>query len=549
MSATAVQEVALAAVLDGLSHPEVSQLASLGAMGLHPGNASRDLMHKVSQGNTLPEPFVIKVPSIDPLTKEYALEDCAIFLPHQVAAALQDYAEFEAIFETAKAPSFWAFVKPGDPKLHKHPMCDIEGWQDMFIPCFIHGDGVEYQNGDSLMVFHWGSLLSTQSSMQSSLLIGSWPKSCTATAKTAPEGLPGTWLVIMKVLCWSLKALFCGLHPAEDPDGNPWPDGSPEHRLAGSPLLPGRKRVCFWSILGDLDFLVNMLGLPHWSSAQWCWLDNSSSVEPHRSWKEFRPNHIGWAPRTVEDELLNRASQHPLFQFPGITCFNVALDALHILFVNGVLSHAFGSFLHSLIWPGGQAHAKGPRGRLGDIFDRIVFLYGQLQVRHRISQLQLSMICNPSAPHQSYPYLRAKGAETRGLLPVMVELAKDERYNTRDLYGQHMQACLQGYLDFDQCIEAADTIPTDEQALEAKRCMTKALIHNAWLNQWAVQNTRMLWHLVPKHHWARWMAEHTRWLNPTAVWTFKAEDYVGRIATIAHSCTFGTKRVAQSGEK
>ena len=103
MSATAVQELALATVLDGLSRPDVSQLASLGAMGLQPGNASRDLMHKVSQGNTLPEPFVTKAPSIDPLTKEYALEDCAIFLPHQVAAALQDYAEFEAIFETAKA--------------------------------------------------------------------------------------------------------------------------------------------------------------------------------------------------------------------------------------------------------------------------------------------------------------------------------------------------------------------------------------------------------------------------------------------------------------
>ena len=43
-SATAVQHLAVQAVLDGVHHQEVTELAGLGAFGAHKGNIGRDIM-------------------------------------------------------------------------------------------------------------------------------------------------------------------------------------------------------------------------------------------------------------------------------------------------------------------------------------------------------------------------------------------------------------------------------------------------------------------------------------------------------------------------
>ena len=49
------------------------------------------------------------------------------------------------------------------------------------------------------------------------------------------------------------------------------------------------------------------------------------------------------------------------------------------------------------------------------------------------------------------------------------------------------------------------------------------------------------WHLVFKHHMFEHMAQQCQWLNPRYTWTFKSEDYVGRISKLAHACTYGVQ--------
>eukprot|EP00959_Pyramimonas_sp_CCMP1952_P142643 2986483-Pyramimonas_sp.AAC.1 len=46
---------------------------------------------------------------------------------------------------------------------------------EKMIPLFVHGDKVEYSNEDSLMVWHMGSVLSTDSSLYAGLLLGATP--------------------------------------------------------------------------------------------------------------------------------------------------------------------------------------------------------------------------------------------------------------------------------------------------------------------------------------------------------------------------------------
>ena len=82
----------------------------------------------------------------------------------------------------------------------------------------------------------------------------------------------------------------------------------------------------------------------------------------------------------------------------------------------------------------------------------------------------------------------------------------------------------------------------------AEQHMLEALGHYLWLHQWATAEQRHIWHVVPKIHMAYHMSEHTRYLNPRYTWTFKGEDYVGIMSTMAHSCTFWLKRTRLSGK-
>ena len=49
ISASQLQQIALMAEMDNLTHPQVVKLANLGTRGRHPGNVDRDLRHYVHQ--------------------------------------------------------------------------------------------------------------------------------------------------------------------------------------------------------------------------------------------------------------------------------------------------------------------------------------------------------------------------------------------------------------------------------------------------------------------------------------------------------------------
>ena len=83
------------------------------------------------------------------------------------------------IFPLEKLEAFWnTALEKGDDRLKNHPM-QTRGWKKKTIPLFLHGDGVEYQNRDTLMVYSWGSLLQQMSSLSSHFLTSGYPKSFT----------------------------------------------------------------------------------------------------------------------------------------------------------------------------------------------------------------------------------------------------------------------------------------------------------------------------------------------------------------------------------
>ena len=135
-------------------------------------------------------------------------------------------------------------------------------WKKKAIPIFIHGDGVELQERDQLMVWTWGPLLSKAPSIEANTLIGAIPKSCSSS---------GTWSPVTQLLVWSFNALLVGLHPSLDSFGNDFQKGTKFDLVKGQPLTHMRYRCVIWSIQGDHDFFSNVLELPRWNAAAPCW--------------------------------------------------------------------------------------------------------------------------------------------------------------------------------------------------------------------------------------------------------------------------------------
>jgi hypothetical protein len=134
---------------------------------------------------------------------------------------------------------------------------------------------------------------------------------------------------------------------------------------------------------------------------------------------------------------------------------------------------------------------------LADIFEKIQNMYTIYSVADRLTNLHLSMICNPDSPHAHCPYFKAKCGETRSLLPIMCELAMELNNGTR--HDFHMEQCLNSFCCFDSLLEENGIFVTDKVAEQAEAHILEALGHYLWLHPWAKDEQRNLWHVVPKN--------------------------------------------------
>ena len=231
-------------------------------------------------------------------------------------------------------------------------------WEDLNIPLFIHGDGVDYANNDNLMVFSFGCLLSNLSTLLNHWLLACFPKSC---------GKKETWEVIWKHLHWSFQALADGRHPSKGPDGKPLEKGSVFYHLKGQLLHPKGLKGVIWSIIGDHEFFSNTLGLPHWASHYPCWECDAENFTPctfGKGYKEICLEKQKFSMYTHEECLADPFSHHPLFMLPHVSSSMVRGDPLHILFCKGLYSHLIGGILHYCCFYRGvpqRGQPKSPR--------------------------------------------------------------------------------------------------------------------------------------------------------------------------------------------
>jgi hypothetical protein len=507
LSATALQKIALAAHVDGLLLPEIAHLASLGGWGSFLGNISRDLIRFLEQEVIgFAQPTIVDTKMKDPKTGMTEDAQASLFRPDDVIAGLFQYDEFESVMRPDLVKPFWDNVRTDDPKLIilKQELgitCQEELHQ--YIPLALHGDGVEFQNGDSLMTWHISSVLTNLAPIDGGLMIAAMPKTCTC---------PGTWGPMWDVICAGFIVLQSG-------------------QKDGKPIADGWKFV-IWVLEGDHEHFANVLKLPHWNCNLFCW-ECWGTKTTGQSYEHGFPR---CQPRTVEEEMDNRLSIHQLFTIPGVSHFNVAQDAMHILFVNGILNSGMGSALKH--WCYRDAHrGHDPTRKLGMIFQRIQTVYREVDAKTRLTNLELKMFLDHTKPHKRYPTLKSKAGESKHLIVPFEKLAKELSDGTT--HDEHIEVFFAMAAKLCELIDTCPMFPTDDQAAEFEQSMSTLLKSFDWLhNNVGDEKT---WHKQFKHHMAAHLAENFKYMNSKYNWCFKGEDFVGKASILAHSCCFGVR--------
>jgi hypothetical protein len=507
LSAAALQKIALAAKLDGLILPEIAHLAALGAWGHYLGNVSRDLITFLEREFIgYAQPTLVQTKMLDPKTGQVEDAHASLFRPDEILAGLYKYEEFEAVMRPELVKEFWDSVRPDDPKLiilkaELGITCQEELYS--YIPLAVHGDGVEFQSGDSLMTWHVSSVLSNLAPIDGGLMLAAMPKTCTCSE---------TWGPMWDEMCAGFRICQVG-----EKDGE---------------ILAGGWKFVIWILEGDHEHFANVLKLPHWNCDLFCWECWGTKA----TGLSFQSGFPCCQPRTIEEEMANRLSVHPLFEIPGVSHFNVAQDAMHILFVHGILNSGMGSALkHWCYRDAFRGHS--PAGKLAHIFQRIQTIYREVDAKTRLTNLYLNMFLDPTKPNSRYPTLKSKAGESKHLIVPFATLAVELSDNTQ--HDAHVEIFFAMAAKLCELIDACPMFPTNDQAAEFEQCMSTLLKSFEWLHDSTPDE--LTWHKQFKHHMAAHLAQNFKYMNCKYNWCFKGEDFVGKASILAHSCCFGVR--------
>ena len=530
LSAIYIQQISSAALADGCDHPELATLASYGGWGCSPQNCSRDLKQSMQRETKLHAELTIPTPCRNPKIGKTEEVAGSVLQPHKLFADFYEHynGKFHEIFGTKYVDEFWNTINQNDVRVTHHAGLPTRA-EDLqrCIPGWVHGDGVQYHERDSLMTWSWGSMLSMGfNSLISSFFFAAWPKLATAA---------GTWNTLLQVFVWSLLALASGCWPETQWDGTAWPPGSDDARRAQSPLAGGW-RIVIMFLLGDHEHFSNEMGMPHWNCHEFCWMCDASRVGTiKKRWDYFAPDNQ-WLFKSIESEIASPTSTHPLFAL-GLTCFHIMVDILHA-WDQGIWCHLAASFLKEIIYIHYSDHS--PTDALVIVWQAIHWHYDMLGSNTRLTNLTLSMIVGSEKyPNKNVPVFKAKAAETRHLIPVLAMIAGE--LNDGSPHCLNRLATLQHAVQMQKAVDQQPMFMSAASQRFLVHHSKNFLVHYTVLRQWAKDTGFLGYHVVPKFHMGGvHLPLQCAFINPRFVWTYKAEDWVGRVSMIAHSASFGT---------
>jgi hypothetical protein len=181
-----------------------------------------------------------------------------------------------------------------------------------------------------------------------------------------------------------------------------------------------------------------------------------------------------------------------------------------------------------------------PWKRLGLLFDEVQEYYRVHQTSTRLTNLKLSMFTNIDRPHSQHPMLNAKGAECKHLAPALLHVCK-LLLDKGDALERHIVQGLEGLVELVEIFDLAGPYLSESEYRKALQKANQFLNSYDWLNKWALEQGRLSFHIVVKHHTFIHLVENAKYLNPRFHWCFKSEDFVGKMSRIGGSVAMGVR--------
>jgi hypothetical protein len=412
--------------------------------------------------------------------------------------------EYEALFGVKRLrDDFWSLQDlENDPRWKDHPVKGRASFMDKAIVINFHGDGAQFHDNDSLMTVSFSGALKEGSTLDTNLLLASWPKYHCASH----EG--GTWDTLWAWIVWDINQLYANTYQHSDPWGGPLPAHLQER--AGQAILPDDYFVVVNAVCSDLDFAQVDLGLP-----------NKGCVDPNpccgychgnktdNNWFNFQED-APWKTSAPRDPY----TTHVIAKIVGLTVWHFMIDVLHTG-DHGVASHAVANVLHDTIF---QKLRHESRGRAVQIVAEHLMANAP-EHGSALTHFELKMFINPKKLYAEYPLIaQLKAAQVRGMIPAVAELA--EKYSTGSREDRHRVRMMNSLATVYEIMHNSGiAIPRAEYDRMKKAADVFLLTYN-WLSENARHNNVVMFNVVPKFHYFFHMIQQARFTNPRFVWTY-----------------------------
>ncbi|CAE7201968.1 unnamed protein product [Symbiodinium sp. CCMP2592] len=395
-------------------------------------NAARSLRRKMLKGSHWPDCYYADIELHDPKLQENRQVSLPFLLPHEILGKLFEFGDSAWILSQD--------VLQEDAELIEKFSLSCQPARDpaTILPLGLWNDGVpcNWDRSQSLEVI----ALSFPSIPGLRV-----PLFC---LKKMFEAKKCTMDAAMKVLVWSFEQLALGRYPSRRHDGSPFDlrVDKARLRLAGSDL-PGR-----------LENFKDTLSLPaHNENNGCCWIcpmtpDKVHEVDLQASWRHQYFDQETFIMRCWEEHRFMSA----VWQFPNFCLKVIRLDWLHIMDL-GCAADAAGNVLYHLQ---SKMPASNITKRTGELYKEISQEYkNQGVASDRLATLTETMYRKEAG---KAPKLKAKGAETRKLIPILDAVCRKFLDSSGDL-DSVVLACISLVL---ACYAALDVEPYDPSLME-----------------------------------------------------------------------------------
>ena len=330
-----------------------------------------------------------------------------------------------------------------------------------------------------------------------------------------------TYEDILDILSWSFIWLGQGLFPPSRHDCLPFRRGQDKQRLMQANKAIGISGfLC--ELRGDWKMLSEIIKVPAWNLKSGCCFKCSITLATIRdfdssaAWRQpaNRINNWQFLLRLHSQGLANSN----IFKCPGFTTYCIALDWLHCCDL-GVAADFLGNLFWMLLpFQVGSTTAK----RVSSLFIKMQDYYKQEQVQDQLKNLTESMLRKKAS---SSPKLRAKAAETRGLIKFAAQQA------TLTFHGNDPveQAAKYAAIHLENCYKCLASSAFDHETLQ-NESLAFCMLYKA-LEQDALSKGSVCWRVKPKFH--VWQELCMMPGNPADSWAYRDEDLGGSLASVA----------------